>query len=273
MTVSASLEGKTAVVTGASSGIGRAIASRLAIAGARTYLVGRTASAMEQTRAAVADAGGNVEIVIANVRDLDEVRRIIARAADDTGRLDLMINNAGVGYHEPIHTGTDAHWREMFEVNVLALLAGTQAAVAAMRRFGGGGHIVNVSSLATRGTTSGVYGATKAAVNYLSEGLRQELENDNIRVTCLIPGVTATNFARNWDASIVNGIGALAGVELDWSPGDRIPDSVLDAAQVSLDQHIARPEDIAEAVLHVVSLPLRLNIPEIVVRPAKQLQF
>lgn len=273
MTLSTTLEGKTAVVTGASSGIGQAIAEQLGKSGARVYLAGRTAAAMEETVGRIADAGGKAEVVVVDVRDIAALRGLIDRAAEDTGRLDIVVNNAGVGYPGAIIEGEAERWREMLEVNVLALLVGSQAAVQAMRRCGNGGHIVNISSVGALRPDSGVYGATKIAVNYLTSALRQELEDDNIRVTSLMPGVVATNFARNMDPSVVQGIAALAGVEFEWSPGDRLPDEVLERAQAGLEQLIAKPDDIADAVLYIVSLPLRLNIPEIIVRPGKQLQF
>jgi NADP-dependent 3-hydroxy acid dehydrogenase YdfG len=85
--------------------------------------------------------------------------------------------------------------------------------------------------------------------------------------------VIATNFARNMDEQVVRGIATLAGVEFDWQAGDRLPDDVLEKAQAGLEQYIGKPDDIADAVLYVVGLPLRLNIPEIIVRPGRQLQF
>jgi NADP-dependent 3-hydroxy acid dehydrogenase YdfG len=273
MTLDVSLEGRTAVVTGASSGIGRAIAERLGAAGARTYLAGRTGPPMEESVARIEEAGGKAESVAFDIRDDEALRALVDRAATDTGRLDVMVNNAGLGHEGPILEGDPDKWREMLEVNVLALLVGCQAAVRAMRQAGNGGHIVNVSSIAAQHGESGVYGATKAAVNYITGGIRQELEDDDIRITSLMPGVVATNFARNMPQDVIEGIAATAGVELDWKPGDRLPDQALEGAQAALENLIAKPEDIADAVLYIASLPLRLNIEQIVVRPAKQLQL
>jgi NADP-dependent 3-hydroxy acid dehydrogenase YdfG len=273
MGLDVTLEGKTAVVTGASSGIGQAIAERLGAAGARVYLAGRTEAPMDSSRVRIEEAGGKAEVVVMDVRDADALRALVDGAAEDTGRLDVMINNAGIGHPGSIVEGEADKWREMLEVNVLALLIGSQTAVRAMRRCGNGGHIVNISSVAAIRRDSGVYGATKHAVNCITETLRLELENDDIRVTSLMPGVIATNFARNMDPEVVKSIGALAGLELDLAPGERLPDEALEKAQAALEQFIAKPDDIADAVLYTVSLPLRLNIPELVVRPAKQLQF
>jgi NADP-dependent 3-hydroxy acid dehydrogenase YdfG len=273
MTISHSLEGKTAIVTGASSGIGRAIAERLGTAGARVYLTGRTAAPMEESKVRIEEAGGKAEVVTLDIRDVGALRRLVESAAEDTGRLDVMVNNAGLSYPGTIIDGDPEGWREMLEVNILALLVGSQAAIRAMRRCGNGGHVVNISSVAAQRNNSGVYGATKHAVNCINGTLGEELEDDDIRVVTVMPGVIATNFARNFDPGVVKGIGALAGVEIDWKPGERLPDEVLEKAQSGLDRFIATPEDVADAVLYTVSAPLRLNIAEIVVRPAKQLQF
>jgi NAD(P)-dependent dehydrogenase (short-subunit alcohol dehydrogenase family) len=131
---------------------------------------------------------------------------------------------------------------------------------------------LDASSAALR-PDSGVYGATKYAVNYLTQAMRQELEHDDIRITSLAPGVVATNFARNLDSETVKDIGALAGLELDIEPGERLPDQALVGAQAALERFIAKPDDIADAVLYIVSLPLRLNVANMVIRPAKQLDM
>jgi NADP-dependent 3-hydroxy acid dehydrogenase YdfG len=273
MSVKASLEGHTVVVTGASSGIGRAIAERLGSSGARVYLVGRTMEPMDEAVAMIAAAGGKAEAHSVDVRDSAALQAIIEQAASESGRLDVMVNNAGLGHPGAILEGEFDKWREMLDVNVLALLVGSQTAVKAMRRCGHGGRIVNISSIAALRPDSGVYGATKAAVNYLTAALRQELEADDIRITSLMPGVVATNFARNMDADVIAGIAALAGSTFDFVPGQRIPDEALEQAQAGLETHIAKPEDIADAVHYVVSLPARLNIPELIVRPAQSLDF
>lgn len=273
MTTHASLQGKTAIVTGASSGIGRAIGERLGAEGARVYLVGRTISAMEESRVRIEEAGGKADVVALDVRDADAFRALVDRAVEETGRLDVMVNNAGLSYPGPIAEQKVEQWREMLEVNILSLLVGSQSAVAAMRRLGEGGHVVNISSIAAQRPDSGVYGATKHAVNCISATLRAELEDDPIRIVTIMPGAVATNFARNFDPEVIKGIGALVGTELDWTRGDRLPDEVLEQAQTALHQVLAAPEDVADAVLYAVSAPLHLNVAEVVVRPAKSLQL
>ena len=124
----------------------------------------------------------------------------------DTGRLDVMVNNAGVEFPSSIIEGNPDRWREMLETNILALLVGSQAAIRAMRACRAHGHIVNISSGAGRREATGVYGATKWAVNALATSLRKELENDTIRVVNILPGAVATNFARNFPPEVVRNI-------------------------------------------------------------------
>lgn len=267
------LQGRTAIVTGASSGIGRATAERLGRDGATVHLLGRSAAPMDASVGTIRAAGGEASATVLDVRDDAALVALVDRVADDAGRLDIMVNNAGLGRNGPILDGDAAHWREMFEVNVIALLVGCQAAVRAMRRTGSGGHIVNISSIGALRAESGVYGSTKAAVSYLNEGLRRELEGDDVRVTAILPGVTATNFARNLNDASVEAIGAMIGVELNHTRGDKLPDEVLEKAQAALESHIAKPEDVAATVAFVVGTPRRLNIPELVVRPAQSLDI
>ena len=267
------LKGGVALVTGASSGIGRAIAERLAADGATVHLVGRTAEPMERSVAAIEGEGGSAHAHVLDVVDSEAFARLVHAVADEAGRLDVMVNNAGLGNNKPVLAGGVDEWRTMLEVNVLALLVGSTAAIEAMRRTGSGGHLVNISSIAALRQSSGVYGATKAAVNHITGSLREELEGDDIRVTSLMPGVVATNFVRNFEPEVVAGIGALVGMDIDFTPGRPVPDEVLEKAQAALETHIARPEDIADAVAYIVALPRRLNIPEVVVRPAQSLEF
>lgn len=269
----AALKDRTAIVTGASSGIGRAIAERLGSDGASVHLLGRAMEPMEESVSRIEEAGGSATATSLDVRDGDKLAAFVANVADRAGRLDVMVNNAGLGYRGTILAGEPEDWREMLEVNVLALLVGCQAAVEAMRLTGSGGNIINISSIGALRTESGVYGATKAAVNYLTEGMRAELEGDDIRITSLSPGVVATNFVRHFPSDARLALGAVVGVEMDPTPGSRVDDEVLTAAQAALPDHVALPSDIAEAVAFVVGLPRRLNVPSLVVRPARSLDL
>jgi NADP-dependent 3-hydroxy acid dehydrogenase YdfG len=273
MIVTADLAGRSAVVTGASSGIGRAIAEQLGGAGAHVVLSGRTESAMKEAADRIVEAGGSAQVVVADVRDPAAVRGLVDTAVAATGRLDIMVNNAGLSHPEPILDSDPEKWRAMLETNVLALLVGSQAAVRAMRDCGAEGHIVNVSSIAAQRPDSGVYGATKHAVNTIARSLRQELVDDTIQVVTVMPGAVATNFARNFDPEVLRGLVAMTGMDVEVTPGGRLPDEALDAAREALSEMLVSPDDIAEAVLYAVSRPSRVHVAEIVVRPNKDLPF
>ena len=264
-----SLAGRTAVVTGASSGIGLAIARRLAAAGAYVFLAGRTAGPMEQTKKAIENAGGNAQVVTADLRDPNEVQSLVDVAVMQTGRLDIMVNNAGLEFPSSIIEGSPEDWRAMLETNVLALLAGCKAAVIAMRKCGAQGHIVNMSSVSAQRRNSGVYGATKHAVNVISASLRDELEEDDIRVTNVLPGATATNFARHFPAPFVDKIIEMSGTELTPKEGDHYSANTLAGLARNMRKNLCSPDDIANAVMYAVTQPITVNIADIVVRPPR----
>ena len=262
--------GKTAVVTGASSGIGRAVALRLGEAGAHVFAAGRREEALAGTVAAVAAAGGAATAVAADLRDAGAVQGLVDRAVAGTGRLDVMVNNAGISFRSPLTDADPAAWREMLEVNVLALAVGSQAAVRAMRACGAEGHIVNVSSSATLQEAPGFYGATKTAVNAITATLRKELENDTIRVVTVIPGLTATNLARH-HPHLLEGLAASLGVRTGPHSGGLFPPEALDQAAAAAGPGMASADDVARAVLFAVTQPIELSISEIIVQPARRL--
>jgi NADP-dependent 3-hydroxy acid dehydrogenase YdfG len=261
---------KTAVVTGASSGIGRAIALRLGEAGAHVFAAGRRADALDDTVAGVTAAGGQATAVAADLRDPAAVESLVDRAVADTGRLDVMVNNAAVSYGASVVQGDPGAWREMLEVNVLALAVGSRAAVAAMRACCAHGYIVNISSSSTRHEVPGFYGATKTAVNAISATLRQELEGDTIRVVNVIPGLTATNLGRE-QPELVRGLAALLGEDITPGPDGLLPPAVLDHAAAAAGPILAAADDVARAVLFAITQPSDLNVLEIAVQPARRL--
>jgi NADP-dependent 3-hydroxy acid dehydrogenase YdfG len=268
---SESLRGKTAVVTGASSGIGRAIAEKFGRVGAHVYLAGRTAEPMEESKRRIESDGGKATIVVTDLRHPDRVRSLVDAAVAGTGRLDIMVNNAGLAFLGSVVNGEPEQWREMLEINILALLTCCQAAVRAMRECGAEGHIVNISSNAARRPDSGVYGATKHAVNVISNTLRTELENDSIRVVTIMPGAIATNFSRNFDPALTARLLKEAGVELEVKLGERLPDEVIDKMQLAMRKLFGSVDDVAAAVFYAVTQPIDVNVFEIVVRPPKML--
>jgi NADP-dependent 3-hydroxy acid dehydrogenase YdfG len=271
-----SLAGRTAVVTGASSGIGRAIAEALGAAGAHVVLAGRTEEAMAESVTRIEKSGGSAEAQITDVRDVTQLRALVEGAVSSTGRLDIMVNNAGVSYPQSIVDGDPEDWRTMLETNVLALLVGSQAAVRAMRACGSSGYIVNVSSVAALQPAPGVYGATKHAVNAISETLRRELLDDPIKVITIMPGAVATSFARNFDPAVlgamVSSLGG-GGDTAEFTQGERLPDEVVEQAQQAMSEHLLGPESIAEAVLWAVTNPAGVHVAHLVVRPNKDINL
>lgn len=263
------LENLTAIVTGASSGIGRAIAEKLGGAGAHVFLAGRNKQAMHESKQNIENLGGVASIQTGDIRDIAQVQSLIDTAVVATGRLDIMVNNAGLEYPGSIIDGDPQAWREMLETNVLGLLVGCQGAVKAMRGCAAEGHIVNISSVSAQRNNSGVYGATKHAVNVISSSLRDELEEDTIRVTNVMPGATSTNFARNFPREFVNKIISMSGMDIDAKEGEHLPPEVLDQLQQNAKQMLANAHDVAKAVLYAVTQPIEVNVAEIVVRPPR----
>jgi NADP-dependent 3-hydroxy acid dehydrogenase YdfG len=267
------LEGKTAIVTGASSGIGRATAETLGAAGAHVFLGGRTAAAMEISKKKIEEAGGKASVVTLDVRDIAQVQELVATAVAESGRLDIMVNNAGVSFPAPILEAEPEDWRAMLETNILGLLVGCQAAAKAMRGCNAKGHIVNISSIAAQRSDSGVYGSTKHAVNAISSSLRGELEEDTIRVVNVMPGAIATNFARNFDPAFVEGFVKMAGLDVEVKKGERLPDEVFEKLSDKLRNLLGDPADVANAILYAVTQPIEVDIADIVVRPAKHINL
>ena len=268
-----SIKDMTVCVTGASSGLGRAISEHLGSLGAHVFMTGRTAEPMEVSAAAIRSAGGKAEVAVFDLNDLDTFAAWVAAAAESTGRLDVMVNNAGFGdVGATIADGDPAMWRAMLEVNVLGLAVGCQAAIRAMRTTRSHGNIVNISSVAGIRRESGVYGATKHAVNTINSSLRKELEDDTIRVTSIMPGVFATNFMRHADRKLMEGLGAAAGIkEVSIDSENRLPREQLNQIQQAMSTTIGDEMHVARAVEYVVSQPTELNIEELVIRPSKSL--
>ena len=244
------LDGKVAVVTGASSGIGEATVRALAAEGAAVVAGARRKERLDGLVEEVAKEGGKATAVSCDVTDEEQAQGLVQRAVEEYGRIDILVNNAGVMLLSNVGKGLSDQWRTMFEVNVLGLLYATEAAIRVMTEQGSG-HLVNVSSVAGRKvtrTSNGVYAGSKFAVNAISEGLRQELIEDNIRVTIVEPGAVATE----------------------------LPDHITDEdARESLSGLISlerlQAEDIARAIAYAVTQPDRVSVNEILIRPTQQL--
>jgi NADP-dependent 3-hydroxy acid dehydrogenase YdfG len=243
------LDGKTAVVTGASSGIGEATVRALAAEGAAMVVGARREERLAAFAEEVKQSGGKIAAVECDVTDEKQAHNLVQRAVEEFGRLDILVNNAGVMLLSNIDKGLSDEWRRMFDVNVMGLLYATHAAIGHMKEQGSG-HIVNISSLAGRRVrpTTGVYSATKFAVNAISEALRQELLEDNVRVTVIEPGVVET--------------------ELQSHMTDEEAIETLDAMRERLDA--LQAADVANAIAYGVTQPERVSVNEILIRPTRQ---
>jgi NADP-dependent 3-hydroxy acid dehydrogenase YdfG len=239
---------RTAMVTGASSGIGAATARLLSEQGYRVVLAARRVARLEQL---AAELPGESLVVEMDVTDEARVAAAFAQVADRWGGVDVLINNAGMGTKAPLTGGNVAAWRQMLEVNVLGLCVCTHHAVAQMRARGDRGHVVHVSSMAAHRVPpgSGMYSATKYAVRSLTEGLRQELRElgSSVRVTAVSPGFVETEFA-----SVYNGGDARA------------------AAETYGRYKVLESEDVARAVLYVLSQPEWVQVHDVLMRPTEQ---
>jgi NAD(P)-dependent dehydrogenase (short-subunit alcohol dehydrogenase family) len=199
--MSADFTGRVAIVTGGSDGIGRATSELLAARGAHVVVLARSMDKLEATRDAIIASGGSVGIHSIDLSDAEGYAELVSRIADAHGRLDMLVNNAMSVHYAPMHKLSLEHWRKDFAVNSDAVFAGTKAAVAAMRKSGGGS-IVNVSSTtairAAPFMTS--YSASKAAMIQFSAVAAMEVARDNIRINCVVPGQVQTagneDFAR-----------------------------------------------------------------------------
>jgi NADP-dependent 3-hydroxy acid dehydrogenase YdfG len=187
------LKDRIALVTGASSGIGEATALALAEQGAKVAIAARRKDRLDQLAGKLAELGAEPLVLPADLIHEAEAQRIVQETEAHFGRLDILINNAGVMYLEPVIDADLGRWRSMLELNVLSLIASTQAALAGMRARRDG-HIVNVASVAGRvaNPAAAAYAATKFGVVGFSEALRREVYKDNIRVSVIEPGMVET---------------------------------------------------------------------------------
>jgi NAD(P)-dependent dehydrogenase (short-subunit alcohol dehydrogenase family) len=228
------LEGKTAVVTGGSRGIGRAIAGALAQEGATVVVAARSAGA---ATAAAREIGGKALGFACDVRQHDQVRALFAQVAATAGGADVLVNNAGIGLFGAAAEMSPEDWRAVIETNLSGPFYCCREAIPQMRRRGGG-DIVNISSLAGKNPFAGgaAYNASKFGLNGFSEALMMEVRYDGIRVSYVMPGSVATEFGRGSTA------------KSDWA---------------------LAPADVAEGVLDLLRTPRRALFSRIEMRPSQ----
>ncbi len=242
--------GKVALVTGASSGIGRATALRLAREGMHLAICARRADRLRALAEELEAAGAAVLSKTTDLRDERSIEALFAAVRERFGGVDVLVNNAGLGRAAPHTRGATDDWREMLELNVLALCICTREAIRDMRARGDAGHVIHVASMAAHRVPpgSGVYSATKYAVRSLTEGLRQELREleSNIRVSAISPGLVETEFAANLHRS-------------------------EEAARETYGRfRVLASEDIAETIAWVLAAPPHMQVHDVLVRPTEQ---
>jgi NADP-dependent 3-hydroxy acid dehydrogenase YdfG len=243
------LEGKVALVTGASSGIGEATALALAEAGAAVAIGARRADRLDALAGKLRDGGARVVQLPLDVTDEQNCRDAVTRTRDELGGLDVLVNNAGVMLLGTIVGADPEDWRRMISTNVLGLMYMTHAAVDGMVEQGAG-DVVNISSVAGRTARrgAGVYNASKWAVNAFSESLRQEVTGRGVRISLVEPGAVDTELRTH---------------------------ITQEEARSTAEQFAGRirqlqSEDIARAILYVVTQPPHVAVNEVLVRPTDQ---
>ncbi|PAU78348.1 SDR family oxidoreductase [Halomonas salipaludis] len=233
---------KVILLTGASSGIGEATARLLAKQGHRLVIGARRTERLEALAQALRSEGGNVEYRALDVTRRDDVQAFADAALKLHGRIDVIINNAGIMPLSPLASLKVDEWDRMIDVNIRGVLHGIAAVLPTMQAQGSG-QVINISSIGGLYVvpTGAVYCATKYAVRAISDGLRQE--HDNLRVTCVYPGVVESELA------------------------DTITDAGAAEAMKSFRQIALKPGAIATAIAHVIGQPDEVDTSDIVVRP------
>ena len=246
------LDGTVALVTGASSGIGEAAARALAGEGAAVALVARRKDRLDQVAAAIRGRGGTALVIEADVTDEHQATGAVDRTVSELGRLDTLVNNAGVMLLGPAVDAPLEEWRRMVELNVLGLLYCTHAALPHLLEAVGReprrvADVVNISSVAGRfaRTGNGVYALTKFGVGAFSEALRQEVTRRYLRVSLVEPGATATELASHNRPEILENIRGQFGQTM-------------------------AADDIADAIVYIVTRPRHVTVNEILIRPTEQ---
>ena len=233
------LAGQVAVVTGAGRGIGAAIARRLAARGAASVLLGRTQSSLEQTARAIVDSGGKTEVIPCDVTVLPQIESAAARVESTFGRVDMLVNNAGIGgFNGQLHNLPPEEWDRILNTNLRGVYYAIRCFAPLMIRANSG-HIINISSLAGKNPlpNGAAYAASKWGLNGLTYSVAEELRKHNVRVSVICPGSVHTEFDSH--------IGKDSGKML-------------------------QPDDVAHAVETLVTQTPQSFISEILIRPTEK---
>ena len=246
--MSNNIESKVIVITGASSGLGEAAARLLSAEGATVVLGARRVERIEALAGELKARGGQVLALPTDVTDPAQVRNLVDAAVQAFGRIDVIINNAGLMPHSLLALGKIEDWNRMIDVNIKGVLYGIAAALPHMQRQKSG-HVINVSSVAGHkvGIGNAVYSATKHAVRVISEGLRQEVKPYNLRTTIISPGAVATEL-----------------------PESATEPEVAANLRKFYDAYAIPADSFARAVAFAISQPEDVDINEILFRPTRQ---
>jgi NADP-dependent 3-hydroxy acid dehydrogenase YdfG len=248
------LDGTVALVTGASSGIGEATARQLARGGAAVAIAARRKDRLDALAHEIEQAGGSALAIETDITDEEQVRRLVGETVDRLGRLDTVVNNAGVMLLGPIVDAPMEEWTRMIDLNLKALLYVAHAALPHLLQAAGEeprhvADLVNISSVAGRVArrNSGVYNLTKHGVGAFSESLRQEVTGRHVRVSLVEPGAVETELI------------------------DHIRDEIRDAMMSRFGGiEKLESEDIADAIAYIVTRPRRMAVNEMLIRPTEQ---
>ena len=246
--MSNNIEGKIVVITGASSGLGEATARLLSAEGASVVLGARRVERIQSLANELTGRGGKALAVTTDVTHCDQVKKLVDMAVQTYGRIDVMINNAGLMPHSPLERLKIDDWNRTIDVNIKGVLYGIAAALPYMEQQKAG-HIINVSSVAGHKVRPGsaVYAATKHAVRVISEGLRQEVKSYNIRTTVISPGAVATEL-----------------------PNSVTEPDIAESIHKFYEEIAIPAESFARAVAFAMSQPEDVDVNEILFRPTRQ---